>query len=284
MDAGRAVAAGRSELWTPRFDHLIRLSRVLHHRAHSGMENQPRLIEGGGEEIELVTAGSALFDTENGGAVSVRPGSVLWHLAGETKRRRPAPGGTYQSVIVRFEVTGEPRRQVPLFSAWAHPDEAAAFSSEILQVFQRGGYDPRVFCHYVYGRFFWHAHLASQRPLPSAFPEALSRALAVIDARFLDAISVEELAANVGYSTAHLHHLFREHLRRSPYQIITERRLDHARRLLATSDLTVKDVGARSGFADAMTFSRVFRRHVGQTPVSYRKAHAARTLAAVRRS
>jgi len=257
-----------------RFDHLIRLSRVVHYRSQRGKENRLRVIESGGEELEFITAGTGLFEAEDGSVVPVTRGAVLWHVAGETTVRRFPPDDPYECVVVRFEVRGRPRRQVPRVSSWAQPGEASAFASELLHTFQRGGYDPIVFCHYVYGRFFWHAHLAAQRRTENTFPEALSRALAAIDARYLDAISVEELAESVGYSPAHLHHLFRQYLRRSPYQIITERRLDHARRLLATSDLAVKEVGAQSGFADAVTFSRVFRRHLGQTPVSYRKAHA----------
>ena len=264
MDVGRTVAAG----------HLIRLSRVARHRLRRGKENQPRVIDGGGEEIDLVTAGTALVDTEDGSTVSVKRGSVLWHVAGEASVLRASSPDVYECLALRFEVRNNPGRRVPRVSCWAHPDEAAAFASEVLQVFQRGGYDPLVFCHYVYGRFLWHAHLAIERPTAATFPEALSRALAAIDAHFLEAVSVEELAESIGYSPAHLHHLFREHLRRSPYQLITERRLDHARRLLATSALTVKEVGAQSGFADAETFSRAFRRHLGQTPIAYRKAHA----------
>ncbi len=266
-----------------RFDHLLRLSRVVHYRSQRGRVNRLRMIEAGGEELEFITAGTGLLDGEDGKVQRVTRGAVLWHVAGEYTVSRFPPEDPYECVVVRFEVRGKPKRQVPRVTLWADPGEASVFASELLHTFQRGGYDPFVFCHYVYGRFFWHAHVAAQRAArsptagkqaESPFPEALSRALSIIDARYLDAISVDELSEIVGYSPAHLHHLFRQHLKQSPYQIITERRLDHARRLLATSEVAVKEVGAQSGFADAVTFSRVFRRHLGQTPVAYRKAHA----------
>jgi len=35
----------------------------------------------------------------------------------------------------------------------------------------------------------------------------------------------------------------------------------------------VREIAKSSGFSDVVTFIRAFRRHVGETPLAYRKAH-----------
>lgn len=56
----------------------------------------------------------------------------------------------------------------------------------------------------------------------------------------------------------------------TPRSILRERLLQEAKRQLALSDVSIKEVAAYLGFADAPYFCRVFRRGVGQTPSQYR--------------
>jgi AraC family transcriptional activator of pobA len=43
-----------------------------------------------------------------------------------------------------------------------------------------------------------------------------------------------------------------------------------AARLLRFTDLTVQEVGHRTGFRDPLYFSRAFKRHQGEAPQTYR--------------
>lgn len=56
----------------------------------------------------------------------------------------------------------------------------------------------------------------------------------------------------------------------SPMQVLLNRRLIEARRLLLYSDLSVSDCCHQTGFDDPAYFSRLFRRHVGQSPREFR--------------
>ena len=53
-------------------------------------------------------------------------------------------------------------------------------------------------------------------------------------------------------------------------QLITDRRMLEAARLLRFTDLTVGEVASRAGFGDQLYFSRAFRRHYGDSPTVYR--------------
>jgi AraC-like DNA-binding protein len=66
----------------------------------------------------------------------------------------------------------------------------------------------------------------------------------------------------------------------SAKQLIDERVALEAKRLLATTDVPVADVGRRLGFDEPTNFGRFFAREVGQTPGAFR-ATAHRTPLAV---
>jgi AraC family transcriptional activator of pobA len=60
-------------------------------------------------------------------------------------------------------------------------------------------------------------------------------------------------------------------------ELITERRMLEAARLLRFTDLTVGEIAFRAGFSDPMYFSRVFRRRHGEAPGAYRERLRGRT-------
>ena len=57
---------------------------------------------------------------------------------------------------------------------------------------------------------------------------------------------------------------------RGTKELITDRRMLEAARLLRFSDLTIGEIAHRAGFGDQMYFSRAFKRHHGEPPMSYR--------------
>ena len=54
-------------------------------------------------------------------------------------------------------------------------------------------------------------------------------------------------------------------------ELITDRRMLEAARLLRFSDLTVGELAFRAGFSDPLYFSRAFKRHFGEAPMAYRE-------------
>jgi AraC family transcriptional regulator, transcriptional activator of pobA len=58
---------------------------------------------------------------------------------------------------------------------------------------------------------------------------------------------------------------------RGTKELITDRRMLEASRLLRFTDLTVGEVAYRAGFDDQLYFSRAFKRYRGEAPTSYRE-------------
>lgn len=89
----------------------------------------------------------------------------------------------------------------------------------------------------------------------------------------LDRRTMARLAA---VSPRHLDRLFAEHLGVSFHGTYRRIRLDHARRLLEQSPLSLSELAFATGFSSASHFSRAFKDHFGLTPKS---ARASRRIA-----
>jgi transcriptional regulator GlxA family with amidase domain len=88
----------------------------------------------------------------------------------------------------------------------------------------------------------------------------------------LDAdLSVDALAARAGMSPRNFGRVFRRETGVTPGAHVEELRVEAARRLLETTDLTVGAIARRVGIRHAETLHRAFRRRVGTTPELYRQ-------------
>ena len=91
-------------------------------------------------------------------------------------------------------------------------------------------------------------------------------ARAVIMAHLADPPRIGEIARRVGLSQRRLNEVFREIFGASPMQCLVRWRLEMARDLLATGDLSVKQVAHCVGYAHVSNFSLAFTRHFGHPP------------------
>lgn len=86
-------------------------------------------------------------------------------------------------------------------------------------------------------------------------------------------LSVEDVARHTCLSPSRLAHLFSERLGKSVMRWREEQRMQFACHLLRLSNTPVKQIAAQVGFEDPLYFSRVFRRHTGFSPKSFRERH-----------
>lgn len=79
-------------------------------------------------------------------------------------------------------------------------------------------------------------------------------------------LSMDELAAAAGYSRRHLERLFRDAVGKTPGDFYRGLRLDRARNLLSTTDLTLLEVSIACGYSTVSHFSKSFRARFGTAP------------------
>ncbi len=83
-------------------------------------------------------------------------------------------------------------------------------------------------------------------------------------------LTLDRLAAGTHLSPYHFARAFKATMGQPPHAWVTAWRMDHARRLLAGTGLTVAEVADAVGFANLSHFRRVFRAHTGAGPAAYR--------------
>jgi AraC-like DNA-binding protein len=83
--------------------------------------------------------------------------------------------------------------------------------------------------------------------------------------------SLAEIAEQSQLAPNYFHRLFRKTFGVTPLHYMTRKRLDVAKHLLATSQMSVKEVAKQMGFENEFYFSRVFRKNLNITPSEFRK-------------
>lgn len=96
------------------------------------------------------------------------------------------------------------------------------------------------------------------------------RYLALVEQHYRGHEALSFYADALGVTPDHLSRTCRHVLRQSALQILHERLMLEARRLLAYSSMSVTQVAQLLGYEDAAYFSKFFNRAVGNTPSEYR--------------
>lgn len=118
---------------------------------------------------------------------------------------------------------------------------------------------------------------ATTPPVSDTVPEysheaTVAAAVRYLDAHFYQPLRIESVAAQVCLSPDRFTEVFTQAMGRTPRDYLRHLRLEQARTLLQSTDLSVAEVARRSGFGDAAYLGRVLRRSMGQTPSALRRA------------
>lgn len=88
------------------------------------------------------------------------------------------------------------------------------------------------------------------------------------------ALTVDDLAREAGLSRHHFSRLFARHNGLAPAAWLIEQRVKEAARLLRGTKLPLKAIATQCGFPNPNYLGRVFRRHTGVPPATYRRSGA----------
>jgi AraC-like DNA-binding protein len=98
----------------------------------------------------------------------------------------------------------------------------------------------------------------------------LERAREYIDDCFQEQLDLDLLAHKAFFSRYHFLRLFRQVYHQTPHQYLMKRRVEKAKDLLITGTRPVTDICFDVGFQSLGSFSTLFRRMVGASPLDYR--------------
>jgi|SRR5579862_4869960 len=117
-------------------------------------------------------------------------------------------------------------------------------------------------------------------PTSSDYPKVylyrrIVQAKIFIDKRYAERIDVSNIAGEACFSEYHFIRLFKRAYGDTPHQYLTRVRIERAKALLGDG-LSVTAVCFTVGFESLGSFSTLFRKLVGHSPVSYRSAYQSR--------
>lgn len=113
-----------------------------------------------------------------------------------------------------------------------------------------------------------HAERIVGEPPP---PAALERFFTILERDHANTRSVAHYAKQAAISKRRLGELLAQHAGKSTKQIIDERVVLEAKRLLAHTQVSVKELAARLGFDEPTNFVKFFRHHTQTTPQAFRE-------------
>jgi PAS domain S-box-containing protein len=103
-------------------------------------------------------------------------------------------------------------------------------------------------------------------------PAGLLAAMEHLDTAFHERLSPTQLAKKAGLAPVRFARLIKRIFRLTPSQLIAQRRLAAASRLLLETERSVADIALACGFYDHSAFTRAFRTATGGTPTEFRTA------------
>lgn len=101
----------------------------------------------------------------------------------------------------------------------------------------------------------------------------------LVEQHFKEFHQVKDYANLLFKSPKTLSNLFSKHIGKSPLLVINERIILEAKRLLLYSDKSTEEIAQELGYNDSSHFSKFFKKHVGDSPSSYRKLKSAASIA-----
>ncbi len=102
-------------------------------------------------------------------------------------------------------------------------------------------------------------------------PWQMRRVVAHIDANLSEPVSVADLAAVARLSAGHFCRAFKATSGQTPHAFIVTCRIERSKMLMLMTPDPLSQIASTVGLTDQAHLSRLFRRHLGTTPLAWRR-------------
>jgi AraC-like DNA-binding protein len=250
----------------------VKLERLVHYYQRHGIHPISVRIPPYYERVELMTGGRG-WVWHNGSWLEVLPGHLVWNKPGYQTIGRSDFENPYRCLAVTLVSSRRAGLGLPRFSQVLSLEEVANFTTEVMKLYQDETFDRELLRDFVLARLLVWVRLYQQYAQRMELPSPLRGALEWIEKNYAQRCPIRQLARLAGWSVAHFHEMFRQHLQTTPHQVLARCRLRAARESLVSTSHPVKRIAAECGFADASALIHAFKAGVGITPSAYRKRY-----------
>ncbi|UKS26994.1 response regulator [Paenibacillus sp. HWE-109] len=192
----------------------------------------------------------------------------IWHNLEQL--RWDAVVGAVHELWEKFEAQAVPQHQVK--EAAARIELLCARISQLFTVDKEAllAADHRALRAVLLARLEMHyVRLNASRIAVSDHPD-INKIIAYLHEHYAQEITLASLANLVRMDDKYLSGLFKKKMGLNIIQYLHQIRIEHARRLLRETDLTISHIGEIVGFANDNYFIKIFKRFAGMTPAVFR--------------
>ncbi|MFD2655026.1 response regulator transcription factor [Gracilibacillus thailandensis] len=105
----------------------------------------------------------------------------------------------------------------------------------------------------------------------SKYNRAVKEAMDYIDQHYDEELTLKEVAKQVHLNASYLSALFKEELQVTFSEYVTRKRMQEAKKLLLSTDLTITEIAEKSGYQTSKYFIKLFKQFENMTPNTFRK-------------
>lgn len=102
--------------------------------------------------------------------------------------------------------------------------------------------------------------------------DTIKEAISYIENKYVEDITLEDVAAYVGITPQHFSKVFKEETGYNYIEWVSKLRIDLAKRYLSAGEKNIREICYMVGYRDPNYFSRIFKKIVGKTPTEYVKS------------
>lgn len=159
------------------------------------------------------------------------------------------------------------------------PAAAATLFRELFQLIPSSSPEAPALIHAALARLLALAFCARQQRDDAGpiVPAALSRPVERMKLFYFEPHTVAALAKLAGMSPTHFARVFKATFSTSPIDWLRRERISQAKRRLAETAASIKEVAEQTGYRDRYFFSKDFKQHTGLTPREFRRREATGT-------
>ena len=231
-------------------------------------------------QLLYLTEGEGTFHSTNVRETTIREGDLFLLFPGEWHSYHPNPVTGWKSYWIGFKGRNMDDRVRAGFLTPQKPVYHVGFSDEIVRLYKDAyntalaetAYSQQLMAgmvNHLIG-LMYSLERNIQLGRNQAHVDMISRARLRIREALESDLTIQQVAQDLGVSYSNFRKLFKEHTGMSPAIYQQDLRLQRAKELLTTTDLTIKEIAYRLNFESPDYFSYKFKAQTGRRPTELR--------------
>lgn len=232
-------------------------------------------------QLLYLTEGEGIFQSTNQKPTRIKEGDLFLLFPGEWHTYRPLPQKGWKSYWIGFKGRNVDDRVRAGFLSPTKPIYHVGFSSEIVHLYdeafvkakEEAAYSQQTLAgivnHLVGLMYSLERNIALNKDYNYA--DIMNRARLRIRESLESSLTIQKIAEELGIGYSNFRKLFKEYTGVAPAMYQQELRLQRAKEMLSTTNLSIKEIAYRLNFDSPDYFSAKFKIKTGRKPSDFRK-------------